>query len=58
MIYAYVMIKAEPTRIQELVPELRDMQMDRSVIKTVHAVTGAYDLIVFVESPDLQSLGN
>ena len=29
-----------------------------SVIKSVHAVTGRYDIIAFVESPDLKSLGN
>jgi uncharacterized protein with GYD domain len=58
MIHAYVLIKAEPTRVQELVPELRDMVLDGSVIKQVHAVTGNSDLIAFVESPDLQSLGN
>jgi uncharacterized protein with GYD domain len=58
MINAYVLIKAEPTRIQELVVELRGMELDGSVIKQVHAVTGQYDLIAFVDSPDLQSLGN
>jgi len=34
------------------------MELDGSVIKQVHAVTGRYDLIAFVESPDMQSLGN
>ncbi len=58
MIHAYVLIKAEPTRIQELVPELKNMELDGSVIKQIHAVTGQYDLIAFIESPDLQSLGN
>ena len=58
MIYAYVLIEAEPTRVQELRQELPDMELDGSVIKQVHAVTGRYDLIAFVESPDLQSLGN
>jgi uncharacterized protein with GYD domain len=58
MIYAYVLIEAEPTRVQDLVQELADMQLDGSVIKQVHAVTGRYELIAFVESPDLQSLGN
>jgi uncharacterized protein with GYD domain len=58
MINAYVLIEAEPTRVQELIDELRDMRLDGSVIKQVHAVTGRYDLIAFVESPDLQSLGN
>lgn len=58
MIYAYVLIEAEPSRVQDLIQELRDMKLDDSVIKQVHAVTGRYDLIAFVESPDLQSLGN
>ncbi len=58
MIYAYVLIKAEPTRVQDLVEELRHMELDGSVIKEVHAVTGQYDLIAFVESPDVASLGN
>jgi DNA-binding Lrp family transcriptional regulator len=58
MIYAYVLIEAEPSRVQDLIEELRDMKLDDSVIKQVHAVTGRYDLIAFVESPDLPSLGN
>lgn len=58
MIHAYVLIEAEPTRVQELIKELRDMELDGSVIKQIHAVTGHYDLIAYVESPDLQSLGN
>ncbi|MDQ6834446.1 MAG: GYD domain-containing protein [Chloroflexota bacterium] len=57
MIHAYVLIEAEPTRVQELVEELRGMELDGSVIKQVNAVTGRYDLVAFVESPDLQSLG-
>lgn len=58
VIHAYVLIEAEPTRVQDLIQELPDMELDGSVIKHVHAVTGRYDLIAFVESPDLQSLGN
>ncbi|MFN8475565.1 MAG: hypothetical protein U0822_25510 [Anaerolineae bacterium] len=58
MIQAYVLIEAEPTRVQDLMQELPDMELEGSVIKHVHAVTGRYDLIAFVESPDLQSLGN
>lgn len=57
MIHAYVLIEAEPTRVPDLVRELTDMQLDASVIKQVNAVTGRYDLIAFVESPDLQQLG-
>ncbi len=58
MVHAYVLIKAEPTRIRELVGELRGMELDGSVIKQVHAVTGQYDLIAFIESPSVQDLGN
>ena len=58
MIYAYVLIEAEPSRVQDLIRELPNMELEGSVIKQVHAVTGRYDLIAFVESPDLPSLGN
>ena len=58
MLYAYVLIEAEPSRVQDLRRELPNMELEGSVIKQVHAVTGRYDLIAFVESPDLQSLGN
>ena len=58
MIQAFVFIEAEPTRVQELVAELAGMKLDASVIKEVHAVTGRYDLIALIESPDLQSLGD
>jgi hypothetical protein len=58
MVTAYVLISAEPGRVQELVGELRGMKLDNSVITRVHAVTGRFDLIAFVESPDLQALGN
>jgi uncharacterized protein with GYD domain len=58
MVYAYVLIQAEPTRVQDLIKELPSMELEGSVIKQVHAVTGRYDLIAFVESPDLASLGN
>ena len=58
MIQAYVFIEAEPTRVQELVTELAGMKLAASVIKEVHAVTGRYDLIALIESPDLQSLGD
>ena len=57
MIQAYVLIEAEPTRIQDLIKELPNMELDGSVIKQVHAVTGRYDLIAFVESPTLHQLG-
>ena len=58
MIQAYVLIEAEPTRVQDLMKELPGMELEGSVIKHLHAVTGQFDLVAFVESPDLQSLGN
>lgn len=58
MIRAFVFIEAEPTRVQDLVPELQGMQLASSVIQEVYAVTGRYDLVALIESPDLQSLGD
>jgi hypothetical protein len=58
MIQAYVLIEAEPVRIPDLIKELPYLELEGSVIKQVHAITGRFDLIAFVESPDLQSLGN
>ncbi len=57
MIQAFVFIEAEPTRVQELVDELAGMVLTSSVIKEVHALTGRYDLVALVESPDVASLG-
>lgn len=58
MVHAYVLIQTEPSRVQELAKELPDLELDGSVIKSVHAVTGQWDLIAFIESPDVQGLGN
>lgn len=58
MLRAFVFIEAEPARIQELVTELVDMKLDSSVIREVYGVTGRWDLIAVVESPDLISLGD
>lgn len=58
MIQAFVFIEAEPGRIEDLVEELAGMQLASSVIKEVYAVTGRYDLIALVESPDVTSLGD
>ncbi len=57
MIQAYVLIEAEPTRVQDLIKELPLIELEGSLIRACHAVTGRYDLIAFVESPDLQQLG-
>ena len=58
MIQAFVLIEAEPGRVQDLVEEVAGMQLDNSVIKQVYAVTGRYDLITLIESPDISSLGD
>jgi hypothetical protein len=58
MIQAFVFIEAEPGRVQELVGELAGMELAASVIKQVYAVTGRWDLIALIESPDLPSLGD
>jgi uncharacterized protein with GYD domain len=58
MIQAFVFIEAEPSRVQDLVEELAGMQLASSVTKQVYAVTGRYDLIALIESPDIASLGD
>jgi DNA-binding Lrp family transcriptional regulator len=58
MIQAFVLIEAEPGRVQDLVTELAGMELASSVIKQVYAVTGHYDLIALIESPDIPSLGD
>jgi len=58
MIQAFVFIEAEPSRVEELVEELAGMELDSSVIKQVYAVTGRYDLMALIESPDITSLGD
>jgi DNA-binding Lrp family transcriptional regulator len=45
MLQAFVLIEAEPGRVQELVGELAGMKLAASVIKQVYAVTGRWDLI-------------
>ena len=58
MIEAFVFIESEPTRTQELVQELAGLRLASSVIKEVYAVTGRWDLIARIESPDISSLGD
>lgn len=58
MIRSFVFIEAEPARVQELVAELHDMKLASSVIREVYGVSGRWDLIAVVESPDLQALGD
>ncbi|HSR20167.1 MAG TPA: hypothetical protein VLL49_04560 [Anaerolineales bacterium] len=58
MIRAFVFIEAEPARTQELVQELAGLKLASSVIKEVHAITGRWDLVALIESPDVPSLGD
>ena len=59
MIQAFVFIEAKPVCVsKELLSELQDMKLASSVIKHVYGVTGRYDLIALVESPDLAALGD
>ena len=58
MIRAFVFIDAEPSRVQELVGELIDLRLAASTVKEVHAVTGHWDLVALIESPDVISLGD
>ena len=58
MLQAFVFIQAEPSRVEELVEELAGMRLSASLIKEVYAVTGRWDLIALIESPDISSLGD
>jgi len=58
MVQAFVLIEAEPSRVQDLVEELAGMELDSSVIKEVYAVTGRHDLIALIEGPNITSLGD
>ena len=58
MIQAFVFIEAEPSRVQDLMAELPDLELASSVLKQVYAITGRYDLIALVESPDIQAHGD
>ena len=50
---AYILIEAIPGKALELVSVIKEIKG----VKTVHLVTGPYDIIAFVEAPDLKSLG-
>ena len=58
MVQALVLIEAEPSRVPELLEELPELRLASSTIQRVYGITGRYDLVALVESPDLQSLGD
>ncbi len=58
MIRAFVFIEAEPSRVQELVQEISELRLAASTVKAIYAVTGHWDLVALIESPDVTSLGD
>jgi DNA-binding Lrp family transcriptional regulator len=50
---AYILIEALPGKGIDLVNIVKEIKG----VKTIHLVTGPYDVIAFVEAPDLKSLG-
>ena len=55
-IKAFVLVEAEPARVRDLKAELDQLELADSKITAVHACTGPYDLILEVESPNLEAL--
>ncbi|OGC11051.1 hypothetical protein A3K48_00765 [candidate division WOR-1 bacterium RIFOXYA12_FULL_52_29] len=53
MTSAYILIEAMPGKALELTNIIRELKG----VKTVHLVTGPYDIIAFVESSDLKTMG-
>jgi len=53
MTQAYILIEALPGKGIDLVNIAKEIKG----VKTVHLVTGPYDVILFVEAPDLKALG-
>ncbi len=53
MTSAYILIESLPGKAIELANVIRGLKG----VKTVHLVTGPYDVITFVEAADLKSLG-
>ena len=54
----FTLIESEPTRLQDLMKRLPDMELEGPVIKQIHTVTNRYEFIAFEEVPDLQALGD
>ncbi|OGB87061.1 hypothetical protein A3H38_02400 [candidate division WOR-1 bacterium RIFCSPLOWO2_02_FULL_46_20] len=53
MTSAYILIESLPGKAIELINIIKEIKG----VKTVHLVTGPYDVIAFVEALDLKSLG-
>ena len=50
---AYILIEALPGKGMDLVSIIKEIKG----VKTIHLVTGPYDVIAFVEADDLKALG-
>ncbi|MFH1760797.1 MAG: Lrp/AsnC ligand binding domain-containing protein [bacterium] len=53
MTQAYILIESLPGKAMELVKSIKGI----NGVVSVHLVTGPYDVITFVEAPDLKTLG-
>jgi DNA-binding Lrp family transcriptional regulator len=54
MTRAYILIEALPGKAIELTNAIKGL----SGVKSVHLVTGPYDVIAFIETADLKALGD
>ncbi|MBA7606584.1 MAG: Lrp/AsnC family transcriptional regulator [Hadesarchaea archaeon] len=54
MVQAYILITAAIGKVRQVSKELEGLRG----VRTVHVVTGPYDLVVFVEAKDLSTLTN
>lgn len=54
MTQAYVLIETLPGKSMELLKNISG----KKYVKKAHLVTGPYDIVAFVESDDLKSLGD
>lgn len=54
MAQAYVLVTAAIGRVRTVTEELKKIPG----VKSAHAVTGPYDVIIFVEAKDLTTLSN
>jgi DNA-binding Lrp family transcriptional regulator len=52
MVQAYILITAAIGKVKSVARELREV----GDVKSVHVVTGPYDIIVFVDTKDMDTL--
>ena len=53
MTAAYIMVKSSPGAESDIFTKIKKL----NGVKTVHTITGPYDLVIFVEAKDLDLLG-